>query len=534
MRHSQRVILAFVASAIIASGQDSQLRFAIPADPKTFDPLLATEAVSETIRYLTGGVLIRFNRNTQQLEPELCESWKVLDNSKTINFSLRRSVKFSDGSWFGPADVVATIRRMMTPGIESAIADTFRASGGEIQASESGPNGVTVHFSTPVAGLEMLFDQLAIESSHGSKSERPVLGPFVVAEHKGGQYVLLKRNPYYWKTGSGGVKLPRLDSLKLEVQSNREAELLRYRRGELQLVDQLEPEAFERLSRDPKGGALNAGVSLDTEFLWFNQSPDAKLPAHMRTWFESVNFRRAISAAISRDDIVRLVYRGYAHSASNPVSPGNKLWFNTRLTPPRQDPKLAASLLKADGFHLDGGVLRDRKGNPVEFSLITNSGSRTRTLMGTILQQDLGRLGIRLNLQPLEFQSLIERITKTQQYEACLLGLSNVEIDPNGQMNIWMSSGVLHPWNPKQTKPATPWEAEIDRMMQAQHSAGTLAARKKAFDRVQEILAEQAPAVFLVHPDVLVAVSPAVQHAAPSALPPHLYWNIEYLSLDRR
>ena len=534
MRHYSRALLAFVASAAIAGGQNSQLRFAIAADPKTFDPLLATDAVSESIRYLTSGVLIRFNRSTQKLQPELCESWEVLENNRKIVFHLRGHVKFSDGSSFGPADVVATIRRMMTPDIESGIADTFRASGGEMAASQTGPNSVTVHFSTPVAGLEILFDQLAIESSHRSETNRAVLGPFVVADHKGGQYVLLQRNPYYWKTGSDGVKLPRLDSVKMEVQSNREVELLRYRRGELQLVDQLEPAAFDRLSRDPKGGARNAGVSLDTEFLWFNQSPDAKLPAPMRTWFGSANFRRAISAAINRDDIVRLVYKGYAHAASSPVSPGNTLWFNTGLTPPRQDRELAAGLLKADGFHLDSGVLRDRRGNPVEFSLITNSGSKTRTLMGTIVQQDLAKIGIRLNLQPLEFQSLIERITKTQQYEACLLGFSNVEIDPNSQMNIWMSSGVLHPWSPKQTNPATPWEAEIDRMMQAQHTASNPAARKKAFDRVQAILAEQQPAVFLVHPDVLVAVSPAVRGAAPSALPPHLDWNIEYLSLDQR
>jgi peptide/nickel transport system substrate-binding protein len=132
---------------------------------------------------------------------------------------------------------------------------------------------------------------------------------------------------------------------------------------------------------------------------------------------------------------------------------------------------------------------------------------------------------------PVEFQSLIERITRTQQYESCLLGFANVETDPNNQMNIWMSSGVLHPWNPGQLKPATDWEAEIDRLMRAQHAAGDPAERRKAFQGVQEILAEQSPAVFLVNPDVLAAVSPALRNAAPSPLPPHLYWNVEHLYL---
>jgi peptide/nickel transport system substrate-binding protein len=163
--------------------------------------------------------------------------------------------------------------------------------------------------------------------------------------------------------------------------------------------------------------------------------------------------------------------------------------------------------------------------------MITNAGSKTRTQTGIILQQDLLKIGVRLNFVPVEFQSLIERITRTQQYESCLLGFSNVEIDPNNQMNIWMSSGVLHPWNPGQTKPFTPWEAEIDRLMQAQHTASDPAERRKAFYSVQEIVAEQAPAVFLVNPDVLAAVSPVLRNAAPSSLPPHLYWNVEYLSL---
>jgi peptide/nickel transport system substrate-binding protein len=197
------------------------------------------------------------------------------------------------------------------------------------------------------------------------------------------------------------------------------------------------------------------------------------------------------------------------------------------------DPKLALSLLQKNGFHLEGGMLHDHDGNGVEFSLITNNGSKTRTQIATILQQDLAKIGIRLNLVPMEFQSLVERITRTQQYEVCLLGLSNLDIDPNSHMNVWMSSGVLHPWNPGQAKPATPWEAEMDRLMQAQHTTNDAPTRKKAFDQVQEILAEQMPVLFLVYPDVLVAVSPVLRNAAPSPFPPHLYWNVEYLSLGQ-
>ena len=126
------------------------------------------------------------------------------------------------------------------------------------------------------------------------------------------------------------------------------------------------------------------------------------------------------------------------------------------------------------------------------------------------------KIGIRLNFRPIEFQSLIEEITRTARYEACLLGLTNFEIDPNAQMNVWLSSGTHHAWNPAQAKPATAWEAEIDRLAQMQHNATSAAARRSAFDRIQEILAEEAPIIFLVHPDVLVAVSSSLRNVMPS------------------
>jgi peptide/nickel transport system substrate-binding protein len=520
-------LLGCAAFCQIPAQPIAELRFAIHADPKTFDPLLAEEEVSETVRYLTGGVLIRVNRQTQRLEPELASSWKVLDHARRIDFLLRPNVKFSDGSPFGPADVVAVFHRIMDPELHSAIADTFRTSGGEIKARVSGPNEVSVVFSRPVAGLEMLFDQLAISSDRVSA----VLGPFVVGEHKSGQYVLLRRNPHYWKVDSGGKPLPHLDSIRLEIQASREGEMLRFRRGELHLVDKVEPETFQRLSREMPAAVRNAGPSLDSELLWFNQKPDAPLPPYKRQWFESKRFRQAISLAVNRADLIRLVYRGYAHPAAGPVSPANRFWFNSKLTVPKYDPLAAKKLLEADGFQLNGGVLRDRGGNVVEFSLITNAGNKSREQMGSLIQQDLAKLGIRLNFLPLEFQSLIERITRSQQYEACLLGFNNVELDPNSQMNIWMSSGTLHAWNPLQTKPGTVWEGEIDRYMEEQHSAVEIGSRKRAFDQVQEIAIEQQPIIYLLHPDVLLAASPLVRNLQPSPLPPHLYWNIEYLSL---
>ena len=151
--------------------------------------------------------------------------------------------------------------------------------------------------------------------------------------------------------------------------------------------------------------------------------------------------------------------------------------------------------------------------------------------MALLIQADLGKIGIKLNVVTLDFPSLIERISQTFNYEAAILGLTNVDLDPNGEMNVWLSSSENHQWNPQEKSPETPWEAEIDRLMRAQSSTNDMQTRKKSFDRVQEIVAEQAPFIYLVNRNALSAVSSSVQGATPVILRPQTYWNVETLTL---
>jgi peptide/nickel transport system substrate-binding protein len=165
----------------------------------------------------------------------------------------------------------------------------------------------------------------------------------------------------------------------------------------------------------------------------------------------------------------------------------------------------------------------------VEFSLITNTGNRNRERIASMIQQDLLAIGIHLNVVTLDFPSLIERIAKTFDYESCLLGLTNLDLDPSAQMNVWLSSASNHQWNPNQPAPATAWEAEIDKLMRAQASEVKAEIRKRYFDRVQQIVSEQAPFLYLVTKNSLTAISPEVQNSSPVALTPQAFWNIELL-----
>src|SRR5271157_4101089 len=269
-RRSFSLLLCLVAVALLNTAVClDELRFYLRSEPKTFNPLAVADDSSETIRYLTGGVLLRLNRDTQRLEPELATSWTVSKDGRQITSILRPAIYFSDG----------------TP------------------------------FPAQVAGLDRLFDQVAIVSSQSPRKEMAALGPYYVSDYKPGSYVYLRKNPNYWKRDASGRQLPYIDAIKLEIQSNRDIELMRFSRGEIHLINTMDADYFDRLSTSSPAMVHDAGASLDSEQMWFNQVSTAPIPAYKLQWFTSRNFRRAISAAINRDDLCKVVYNGHARPA---------------------------------------------------------------------------------------------------------------------------------------------------------------------------------------------------------------------------
>jgi peptide/nickel transport system substrate-binding protein len=531
MKLSRLIVLSVLGCAALQAQWGGQLRFCLHSEPRTLNPALVDDDASETVRYLTGGVLLRVNRIDQKLEPDLAASWKLENAGRTIVFKLREGVSFSDGTPFSAQDVSYTMQTLMDPNLHSPTGDSFRSGNGTVRTVERGKYEIAIIFPEPIAGVERLFDQAAIMSRNSPLTERAVLGPFQIAEHKPGSFLVLARNPHYWKTDRGR-RLPYLDSIRLDIQQNRELELLRFRRGEIHLISSLDPDQFQQLAADDPGSVRDAGQTLEGELMWFNMNAAAPIPAYRKGWFRSRNFRLAISHAIRRDDLCRLVYHGHAQPGAGPFPATNLFWFNRHLHPPSFDLEEARRLLAADGFRSDGRALRDREGHVVEFSVVTNAGNRSRERIAAMIQQDLLALGIRLNIVTLDFPSLMERISKSFAYEACLLGLINVDLDPNAQMNLWLSSSSNHQWNPGQKTPATAWEAEIDRLMHLQASTMAANRRKAIFDQVQQLVSDQSPFLYLINKNALMALSHSLRNVTPSILRPQVLWNVDRLWID--
>ena len=525
--------LLLLLAGEVAAQWGGTLRFAVQGEPKVTHPWLAADSPSHTVAYLTSAGLIRLHRVTQKVEPALATSWKWSEGGRTVTFELRRGVRFSDGSPFTAGDVAASILKVVDPALASPHASPLRVGGAAPEAKAIGSHKVSIRFAAPPAGWERLFADLAMLPARAAVGGEapPGLGPFVLTSRQPGSGLVFTRNPHYWRAGPGGRALPYADRVELAVQANREIEMLRFERGEFDLINKLDPDSFRRLVASRPAAARNLGPSLDPEILWFNQTGRAA-PAYKSEWFGSRQFRQAVSLAIRRQDLARIAWQGLATVADGPVSPANKAWVNSSLAPARFDLAAARRLLEKDGFRLTGTHLVDRHGNPVEFSLITNAGNSTRQRMATLIQQDLKALGIEVRLATLDMASLVERISRTFSYDACLLGQNNVDSDPNGLMNIWLSSAPNNPWHPRQLAPSSPWEAEIDRLMNAQSSTADAGARRKHFARVQEIARTEEPVIYLVYKNVLSAVGERLANSQPALLYPHVFWNIEELAVN--
>jgi peptide/nickel transport system substrate-binding protein len=523
--------IALLCAAQAAPRLPGELAWTIGYDPKTFDPAKVDDQESELVRYLTAGVLLRFNRFTQKVDPQLAESWSLSPDGKTVTFKLRAALQFSDGSSLTSKDAAWSIRRVLSPATGAPVAEEFLSPTG-VTVTTPDPRTVIVHLPQRVIGIGKVFDEIAIEPADRPSEGRITSGPFVVADYHRSQYVRLRPNPHYARRDAGGSAPPHATGIRLDILENHEQEIRLFERGEYDVIDSLPPDYFELLRKKAPASVRDLGPSLNTEQMWFNQSPQAPIPAWEKSWFQSRAFRVAVSQAIHRADLARIAYLGHATPAYSFVSPANSAWYNNKINAPHTDAAAAKAGLAGAGFHLSGGVLEDAAGHPVKFSILTNAGNAARLKMATLIQQDLAALGMQVTVVPLDFPALIERLMHTQDYEACLLGLENVDPDPNAMMNIWLSNSPNHQWNPSEKTPATAWEAEIDRAMNRQASSFNDAERKQAVDRVQQIVADQQPFIYLVYPNVLVAISPRLKGVQPAVLDPSLVWNIDSLHLE--
>jgi peptide/nickel transport system substrate-binding protein len=536
-----------------------RLVVSLRAEPKTLNPLTASDAFSREVIGAMQADLIHINRATQLTEPALAKSWKISPDGLQYTLSLRQGLRFSDGQPLDADDVLFSFRVYLDENVHATQRDFLIVGGKPVAVRKLDAYTLVFQLTKPYGAAERLFDGFAILPRHllekpyqegkldqiGSLATQANqwagLGPFRFKEYLAGQRLVLERNPYYWKADSKSNRLPYLDELVFLFVPSADAQVIRFQSGEIDVITRLGAENFSVLSRQLHGYTLaDAGPGLEWNFLFFNLNDVGEKVAQDITqkqkWFRNLKFRQAVSAAVDREAIVRLVYQGRGVALWGPATPGNKRWMDLTRQHPGRSIDHARELLKEAGFSWIAGPngesqLVEAGGKPVEFSILTSSSSADRTKMATLIQDDLKQIGMRVQVVPLEFRSLVDRVMQTKGYEGCLLALASFDADPNADLNVLLSSGGSHLWNPSQAHPSTPWEAEIDRLMEQQLSAPNYEQRKKLYDRVQEIFEDNQPMIFLASPHVLVGAKNTIGNFHPAVLEPYVLWNVEQLYL---
>jgi peptide/nickel transport system substrate-binding protein len=537
-----------------AGQRGGQLVGSIRAEIRSYNRAVSRDQNTEVLSLLLHGRLVRINRSTFELEPWLAERWESSDDGRTHTLHLREGVTWSDGVPLTADDVLFSFRASYAPNSGSVLGSSLLVAGQPIRASAPDPNTVVLTYPGPSGPGLRLLDNLVILPKHkleaaldngtfatawdstAPPSEIVGTGPFVVREYQPGQRIVLDRNPRYWRTAPDGGALPYLDQLVLEIVPDQNAELLRLQSGDIDLTQsELRAEDYVAARRAEEQGQLKIlelGVGTDADAFWFCLKPEVKGDDPRFAFVQRPEFRQAISHAVDRELFADDVFLSAAVPIWGPITPGNRPWFWPDV--PRYRPDLDASrkLLASIGLEdrNGNGVVEDLRGTEARFTVVTQRGIGFYERGTAFLRESAARVGIALDIAPLENSALIERLLACN-YDAIYYRPLATDLDPAGNPDFWLSSGGAHLWNMNQRAPMTDWERRIDTLMLEQAATTDPDRRIELFRDVQRIFAENLPVLYFAAPRLYYAHSARVAGIEPSVLRPPALWNADMISV---
>lgn len=542
----------------VNGARGGKITYRMTAPPKTLNYLMAADEPTYIASFsVLMGRLVDFDHQTHKFVPGLAESWTSADG-KTVDVKLRDGLKFSDGQPLTVDDVIFTLTAITDEKVKSpAFRDAMMIDGKPIETKKISETEMQFVFPKPVASVENYLVNLGVLPRHALeadlrsgklgeawKLDSPpstiiTSGPFTVAAVTPGEKIEYARNAHYYKKDATGTQLPYLDTLTIEIVPDANNTFARLGQGAIDIADRIRPTDFTEFAKGQSDvRAFDAGPGLSVDHLIFNQNPSGPDGAALsntqrRAWFADKRFRQAVAMAIDREAIANVTLQGLATPGHGFVSPGNRVWLSPNLQKINYDLKAAEQMLEQAGFKKSGApdapVLTDAQGNNVEFTLLVPAENEPRKLMAAVVQEDLAKLGIKLQVAPIENRDVLDRLNKTYDYDVILFGLSLTDIEPSSNASFLLSSGSTHQWRPKQKTPATEWEARIDDLFDEQGAERDPQKRLALFSDIQSIMRDEMPVVPLVSRHIATAVAKKVGNYSPSGIAPYSLWNVEEL-----
>lgn len=525
--------------------------------PKTFNPFNSKDNTSSTMAGVMFDGLLTTNPVTGQPSPKLAKSYEISPDGKTYTIHLRRGIKWSDGKPITADDVVFTWRDIIFAGLgdtstrDSLVIDDKLPTVRKI-------DDYTVEFTTPkpyapfirmlsasiapkhyflsaVKGGAETFDRFLGTTT--PPKDIVVSGAFKLKEYVPAQRVVFERNPNYYEINKEKQKLPYLDRFIYLIVGDLNNEVLKFEAKELDVISLQGSKVarYKSLEAHSDFKLYNLGPATGTMYLSMNlnnrKGKNGKFYVNptKQKWFQDLNFRQAVDYAIDRKNMVFNIANGIGEPLFTPESL-NSIYLNKNIKPYDKNLEKSRELLKKSGFYTKKGKLYDKDGNRVEFDLYTNAGNTEREAIGVMVKQDLEDLGMKVNFKPIEFNSLVNKLVSTFDWDMVIMGLTGSPLEPNGGKNVWLSDGRLHMFNmrlPDEGKDKIlPWEKELDECFTKGALATKFEDRKKYYDKYQEIVYLQKPFIYIYSPVIIYAIRDKFKNIYPSGLNGIIY-NIE-------
>ena len=395
----------------------SSLTVGLLSEPAGLNPLTATSNETKDIVWRMFLKLLDEEPDYLNFSPRLAESWEFSADSLIITFRLRGDVSWTDGIPVTAHDVRFTWQLQT----DTTVAWRSRSLKQHIRDVE------VVDDFTVAFHFDRRYPYQLMDANDGVILPRHLLsgvprdklrehpfgrdpvgnGPYRLHRWEPGQYIELIANPGYYEPGK-----PRVERVVYRFVPDMVTLMTQLKNGEIDLLEAVPGDQLEPLARDYPGIRIYSYPSRDYWFVSWNLRKDL---------FADAVVRRALSMAIDRKEIIATVWGGRASPCDSPIHPG--LWaFDDSIEAIPFDPAAALRALAGLGWtDSDGDGLLDREGRPFEFELITNNSSQQRVDVATMIQAQLGRIGVGVNLRTLEFRTVIDQLFSFE-YDGCVLG----------------------------------------------------------------------------------------------------------------
>ena len=480
-------------------------------EPSNLNPYISMDSASHDVADSIFVSPLRYDKNLN-LELWAAESAELSDDGRTLTIRLKKGILWEDGTELTAEDLVYTIETVAKPETGSPYAEDFmRIKKAEALdrytvrcTYESYYARALPSFCSSILPKHILEGQ---DWRRGEFARKPVgAGPFRLAGWESGSMVTLAANDKYF------MGRPKLDEVVYRVIPDSATMFMELRAKRLDMMG-LSPEQYLLQTK---------GQLWQEEFHKYRYLSSAYtyLGFNMRhPFFKDKRVRRAISCAISREELVQGALLGQGVAAFGPYKPGTA-YYHPELKPVKQNTEMAKALLAEAGFaDTDGDGILDKDGKPLSFIILTNQGNNERILAATIIQRELKAVGIAVQVRTVEWAAFINEFVNKGSFDAVILGWT-ITPDPD-LYQVWHSSQAV----PGGLNFTGFISKELDVLLEEGRRTQNEDLRRQLYYRVQELLDEEQPYCFLYVPYALPVLSAKFQGIEPALA--GITWNMD-------